>query len=322
MSPLSVALIVVAIVLGLIVLIALGSARSIVYPARAALWTDPKKEAGLDFEEVSFDAPDGVRISGWFLPAATTGGPGPVAIVVHGWLWNRLGTRSSNPINDFPGGKPVMLMPLAARLVREGYHVLLFDLRNHGRSARRGVYTGGWLEARDLLGAVGAVAARPEVDAARIGVVGFSVGGNILLQALPLTTRIRAGVAVQPADVHGFMTRFNRQYFGPFGPPIKWLTEKFYGLGGGPTLADLHPMYAAPGAGDVPILFVQGTGDRWGGVPDVERMIERTPNPVTPIFPETGHRFDGYNWVVEHPDVVVDFFAAHLGSAGRSVPAA
>ncbi len=240
-------------------------------------------------------------------------------ITVHGWLWNRLGTRSRSLLNDFPGGKPVYLLPLAEHLVRHGYHVLMFDLRNFGESERRGVYTGGWLESRDLLGAVDWLARRPEVDPGRIGVAGFSVGGNILLHALPFTDRIRAGIAVQPADVHGFMTRYNRQYLGPLGPVLRWLTQKLYGLAGGPDLRDLHPMYVAPGAGDVPVLFVQGSGDRWGGRPDVERMIAATPNTVEPLFPETDHRFDGYNWVVEHPDVVTGFFDEHMARAGAAL---
>jgi len=197
--------------------------------------------------------------------------------------------------------------------VKGGYHVLTFDLRNFGESERRGVYTGGWLESRDLLGAVDWLAERPGVDAGRIGVVGFGVGGNIILHGLPFTDRVRAAIAVQPADVFGFMTRYNRQFLGPLGGVLRWLTQKFYGLAGGPDLRELHPRHPAPGVGDVPILYVQGTGDVWGGREDVERMIAATPNPVEPVFPETDHRFDGYNWVVEHPDLVIEFFEEHMG---------
>lgn len=305
-------MIILGVVATLVVLGALGSARSIVRPGRNRLWTDPRKEAGLEYEDVTFRARDGVQLKGWFLPAIDHAGPRPAVILVHGWLWNRLGTRSTSLLNDFPGGKPVLLFPLAEALVRNGYGVLMFDLRNFGESERKGVYTGGWLESRDLLGAVDSLAERRDVEPGRIGVVGFSVGGNILLHALPFTSRIRAGIAVQPADVYGFMTRYNRQYLGPLGGVLRWLTQKLYGLAGGPELRDLHPMYAAAGAREVPILFVQGTGDPWGGREDVESMIAQTPNPVEPVFPETDHRFDGYNWVVDRPEMVIRFFDEYL----------
>src|SRR5688572_3072899 len=148
-------LVVFAVVAGLWVVIGLGSARSIVWPGRARVWSNPRKETGLDYEDVAFAARDGVRLKGWMIPAADArGDPRASIILVHGWLWNRLGNQQSNPINDFPGGKRVMLMPLAAELARAGYNVLMFDLRNFGESERRGVYTGGWLESRDLLGAL------------------------------------------------------------------------------------------------------------------------------------------------------------------------
>jgi len=317
MDPLNLVLVVLAAVAGLLFLGALASARSIVYPGRNRPWTDPERAAGLDYEDVSFRARDGVRLRGWLLPSATDGDdPGPAVILLHGWLWNRLGTRSKSLVNSFPGGKPVHLLPLAEALVRDGYHVLMFDLRNFGESERRGVYTGGWLESRDMVAAAEWLAGRPEVDADRIGVVGFSVGGNIILHGLPFTDRIRAAVAVQPADVHGFMTRYNRQHLGPLGVPLRWMTQKLYGLAGGPDLRELHPVYPAPGAGDVPVLFVQGTGDDWGGREDVERMVEATPNAVDALFPETPHRFDGYNWVVERPELVSRFFAERMSGEG------
>ena len=322
MTPVTAALALVGLVAFVILLIALGSARSIVRPGRSCPWTDPRRGADLEFEDVLFSATDDVRLKGWFVPApGATDEPGPAVVLVHGWLWNRLGTRSDDLLNDFPGGKPVELLPLAAALCRGGYHVLMYDMRNYGESERRGVYTAGWLESRDLLGAVDFLAARPEVDAERIGVVGFSVGGNVLLHALPFTARIRAGIAVQPADVHGFMRRYNRQVFGPLGPVVTFLTQKLHGLAGGPALAPLHPAYVAPGAGQVPVLFVQGTGDRWGGVADVERMVRVTPAAVPPIFPQTGHRFDGYNWVVGHPELVLSFLAEHMPRVSATVGA-
>ena len=123
-------------------------------------------------------------------------------------------------------------------------------------------------------------------------------------------------VAVQPADVHGFMSRYYRRTFGPPGAPIRWMTQKPCGRAGGPALVDLDPVHVAPGAGRVPVPFVRETGDRRGGVADAERMIAATPGAIEPIVPETEHRFDGCNWVVEHPRVVLDFFRSRAEDGG------
>ena len=44
------------------------------------------------YEDVTFPALDGVRLSGWHIPAAqSTPGSAPTVVMVHGWPWNRLG---------------------------------------------------------------------------------------------------------------------------------------------------------------------------------------------------------------------------------------
>ena len=304
----------------LFVVVAVGfSARSMVRPGRIKVWTDPKREFGADFESITFTTNDDVKLAGWFIPAARGGAesgapvpPGPAAIVLHGWCWNRCGTRQNSPLNDFPFGLPVDLMPAARALHEAGYHVLMYDMRNFGESERRGVYTGGWLEKRDLIGALDYLAARPEVDAERMVVQGFSVGGNIILYALPHTRRIRAAFAIQPARVGLFMANFGRKNLKGIGWLIVPLVEWVYRLYGGPALRDIDPALEVVGADDTPVLFLEGTGDRWGSVDDVRRMAEATPGNQGLMVIETNHRYAGYNWAAQHPEVALDFFAKHI----------
>ena len=106
-------------------------------------------EAGLDYEDVEFTASDGLDLKGWFVPA----GPeqGPVVFFVHGWMWNRLGNVAGRvPFVD----KDVDFLPTVKALHDAGFHVLLFDLANHGVSASRFPITYGQWEARDMIGAV------------------------------------------------------------------------------------------------------------------------------------------------------------------------
>ncbi|MEX2526720.1 MAG: alpha/beta fold hydrolase [Gemmatimonadota bacterium] len=311
---------IVAIAAGVLVLLAIPvafSARSMVRPGRILPWTTPKEALGLVYEDVSFPAQDGVRLKGWFIPAlGEETRPAPVIVMIHGWCWNRLGTRMKSLLNDFPAGKPVELAPMAGSLHAQGYHVLMFDLRNFGESERKGVYTGGWLESRDLLGAVDYLAQRKDVDPRRIGVMGFSVGGNILLFALPHTHKIRAGVAIQPSRVSVFSENFARKDLKGIGWLLNPLINVVYRVWGGPDLRDVDPALAVAGSDPIPVLFMQGTGDRWGTVEDVERMAAATPGGLPTLVVETEHRFDGYNYAVQNPEITLDFFGEHLSDGG------
>lgn len=306
---------------GLLVLLAIPvafSARSMVRPGRILPWTTPREALGLAYEDVSFPAQDGVALKGWFIPASEdVTRPAPTVVMIHGWCWNRLGTRMKSMLNDFPAGKPVDLAPMAGALHAQGYHVLMFDLRNFGESERKGVYTGGWLESRDLLGALDYLAQRDDVDPQRVGVMGFSVGGNILLFALAHTHGIRAGVAIQPSRVSVFSENFAKKDLKGIGWLINPMVNVVYRACGGLDLRDVDPALAVAGADPVPVLFMQGTGDRWGTVEDVQRMAAATPGGLPPIVMETGHRFDGYNYAVQHPEITLDFFQKHLSPGGE-----
>ena len=139
-------------------------------------------EAGLAYEDVEFTSSDHLDIKGWFVPAAAADGAerGPVVLFVHGWMWNRMGNVAGRvPFND----ADVDFLPAVKALHDAGFHVLLFDLGNHGESGSRPPITFGQWEARDMLGAVAYLRTRDDVDGERIGVIGTSMGGNTALWA-------------------------------------------------------------------------------------------------------------------------------------------
>ena len=146
------------------------------YARARGIWGTDEPPDGLA-EEVSFpSADDAINISGWFFKAPT---PEPAAVIVlcHG-IWT--GRREC--------------LPLALRFRAAGYNVLCFDFRAHGLSDGRFTSVG-HRETNDVLGAVEFVKQRPEVDAKRIGVIGFSMGGAAAIQAAARTTDIAALVA-------------------------------------------------------------------------------------------------------------------------------
>ncbi|MBV9582970.1 MAG: alpha/beta hydrolase [Chloroflexi bacterium] len=146
------------------------------YARARGQWGTEEPPEGLA-EEVSFaSTEDAIRISGWFF-AADGATPAPAIVLCHG-IWT--GRREC--------------LPLALRFRAAGYNVLCFDFRAHGMSDGR-FTTVGHNETNDVLGAVAYLKDRPEVDASRIGVVGFSMGAAASIQAAARCPDIAALVA-------------------------------------------------------------------------------------------------------------------------------
>ena len=116
-------------------------------------------------EAVELDTDDGPRLGAWFLPATDARAdraapvPGPAVLICNG----NAGDRSHR-------------LPLAIELSERGYAVLLFDYR--GYAGNPGSPTEEGLRA-DARAALQALAARPEVDPARIAYYGESLGAAV-----------------------------------------------------------------------------------------------------------------------------------------------
>ena len=129
----------------------------------------PTPQLGSTYEDVSFRTSDGLRLEGWYVPTKN----GATVIVIPG----RKGPQ-----------KP------ARMLAGHGYGVLLFDRRGEGES--EGDPNGlGWAGTRDVEAAIVFLRERPEVDEGRIGGLGLSVGGEVLLEAAAETEGLQAVVS-------------------------------------------------------------------------------------------------------------------------------
>ena len=79
-------------------------------------------------------------------------------------------------------------------LVRHGYGVLLLDARGYdGSQGDPNLF--GWDDAKDIDAAVAWLQRQPDVRGGRIGGIGFSVGGEMMLQAAASNTGLRAVVS-------------------------------------------------------------------------------------------------------------------------------
>jgi hypothetical protein len=115
------------------------------------------------YEDVRFEASDGLELAGWYRPSRN----GAAVLVVHGGSSDRKGSVAH-----------------AEMLARHGYGVLLYDARGRGESeGSENNY--GWDWHKDISGALGYLKARDDVDPDRIGAIGLSTGADALIDMAP-----------------------------------------------------------------------------------------------------------------------------------------
>jgi dienelactone hydrolase len=135
------------------------------------------------YEDVEFGAnANGITLRGW-LRLPETGGPHPLVVLGHG-----LG-----------GLKEWTLPDVADAFIGAGIGALAFDYRNFGDSdgqPREEVDNSGRIE--DWQSAVTYATTRPEVDPARIGIWGTSLGGRDVLAVAALDRRVHCVVSQVP----------------------------------------------------------------------------------------------------------------------------
>jgi fermentation-respiration switch protein FrsA (DUF1100 family) len=148
------------------VIFPLGESYVITHAGRAYV---PTPQLGAPFQNVTFRTPDGLRLEGWYVPS-----------------------KNGAAVISFPGRKGPQKP--AKLLAQHGYGVLLFDRRGEAESEGDPNLLG-WQGTRDIEAAIAFLKARPEVDDERIGGLGLSVGGEMMLQEAAENEELRAVVS-------------------------------------------------------------------------------------------------------------------------------
>jgi len=129
---------------------------------------------GAEHEDVRFETSDGLELEGWYIPS-----------------------KNRAAVIAFPGRsgprKP------ARFLARNGYGVLLFDRRGEGAS-EGDPNSLGWGGGEDLRAAIEFLRTRRDVDPDRIGGIGLSVGGELLIEVAAETDTLK-GVVSEGAGI-------------------------------------------------------------------------------------------------------------------------
>ena len=130
-------------------------------------------DLGAPKQDVVLRGADDVRLRGWYVRSRN----GAAVIAMHGTGSSRHG-----------------VVRHARTLARQGYGVLAVDLRGHGASDGRST-SAPWKLDDDIDHAVDWLAARPDVDRAKIGLLGVSMGGEVALRVAARRRDVRATVA-------------------------------------------------------------------------------------------------------------------------------
>jgi uncharacterized protein len=194
-------------------------------------------------EDVAFTTADGLRLRGWFVPAAGPGSarPGPAVLVCNG-----------------NAGHRAMRAELAAALARMGLAVLLFDYRGYGGNP------GGPTEeglAADARAALDHLAGRPEVDPERVVYLGESLGASV---ALRLATE-RPPAALVLRSPFPSLAEVGRRHYPML--PVSLL------------LWDRYDSWALIGRVRAPLLVVAGGRDRIVPPGHSRRLFAAAPEP-------------------------------------------
>ncbi len=235
------------------------------HPPRYPLHIPPSKY-DLKYEDVTFRSTDGLILRGWFIHGEQVSGSEikrlPTIIICHG-----LGANKS----DFTD--------LANRLIEAHYNVLLFDFRRHGESDGKRTSIG-YLEQKDLKGAIEYLKGRGDVDPDRLGAYGFSLGAAVIILTAVEQRDIKVIVADSP------FTSLEEQaaiviksiYFLPTIPFLQisiWIYELYFWV----DIGTISPIDVIHKLQPTPIMLIGGEEDEQMISSDIQRLFNAASEP-------------------------------------------
>jgi fermentation-respiration switch protein FrsA (DUF1100 family) len=226
------------------------------YRPRVVPRDDPMVQLGLPYERVSFNATDGTRLSGWWIPAIPT--PQTRGI-------RDFGEKTVLACHGLAANKSNQLI-IARELVISGYNVLIFDFRAHGESAGQ-LTSMGDLERRDVLGAVNWLQTNRSEESRRIYGVGASMGAAALIEAAADDSA--QGRAIEAIAVYGTFDDLGLlardiakdRFFFPFDRLLGTVGLRFAAAQVGADLPRFSPARDIVKLWPRPILVVHGVSD-------------------------------------------------------------
>jgi fermentation-respiration switch protein FrsA (DUF1100 family) len=255
---------------------------------------------GMVYDEVAVTTADGLRLVGWYVPPKNRA----IVLAQHGYKADR-----GEMLNE------------AAMLHRHGFGVLISSLRAHDLSDGT-IITFGARERLDLDAWFEFARSQPEVDPDRVGVLGNSLGGSLVIELAARTPGVRA-VAAQSAfsSMADTLEKSVRFFTGlppfPFAPLIAFWAERHAGV----SIDEIDTRRLIGRISPRPVLLMQGGADVVISTDSGRRLFDAAGQPKELWFePSLGHaRFDTAR-PEEFERRLVQFFDHHLLGAPAGTP--
>ncbi|MDP9244199.1 MAG: alpha/beta hydrolase [Chloroflexota bacterium] len=198
---------------------------------------------------------DGIRIAGWYIPAAADIGPtGPTVVLVHG-----------------SSGNKSEMLPWAAML-HDSYNLVAFDLRNRGQSSGDQT-TQGALEQLDVKAALDWLAATKAPE--QVAVLGLSLGAAAAINEATTDDRVDALVL---GSMHATLANAAQARLEKAGYPFSVAGAWAVLLGGlirtGQDMSAVDPVQAIARLGTRPVLILSGGKDDSIGPDDPNALLD------------------------------------------------
>ncbi len=216
----------------------------------------------LPAEAVTLRSKGDLDLHAWWVPAAQ-GGLAPTVLVVHGF---------ASHAGD--------MLPLGALLHHEGFHVLLLDLRGHGRSERSAERPRPHILAEDVLTAAEWLRAREDVGP--LGLVGHSMGGAVAIFAASASDDFDAVVSVA-GIADPTLSRIGWWPAAVSRLLIRAVTAR--------EMLDEPPRFAVHRVPDVsaPLMLIHGDRDQVVPIAHAHALHAAAPHAELVIVPGAGH---------------------------------
>lgn len=220
------------------------------------------------YESLELQTQDGFRLAAWYVPSQN----GAAVIMVHGHKANRAD-----------------VLTRAQVIARHGYGVLLLDLRAHGKS-EGDLITFGLKEAQDIDAAYRYLLTRSDVDAHRIGAIGCSMGGAVVILSAAQNTEIKVVVSESAfANLSdGVPSAISETGLPPilFAPIVQWFAEREIGF----KAEQISPMDYIGKISPRPVFIIHGGKDLVVMPDSGQRLYNAAGEPRELWFePDLGH---------------------------------
>jgi dipeptidyl aminopeptidase/acylaminoacyl peptidase len=275
-----------------------SAAGVLIYPPKRPAEATPR-DYGIEFEPVSFDSRDGLTLRGWFIPASH---PKGAIVLCHGYA----GDCSPDLI-------------YAPFFHAAGYHTLLFDFRGHGASEGEFTSLVYW-ERGDLLAALDFLRAR---GIARVGLMGFSMGGAIAISTAPQSPMVVGVISdCAFAELRSIVENaaVARGFPKWLAPLLGWLSVVFASVRLRANLFSADPLRWIAQIAPRPILLMHAGEDRDVPVTQARKLFAAAREPKELwIVPHAAHRQIEQVAREEYRRRVIDFFDRAFAADGETV---